>query len=75
MLLYFTLSDFLRYRPGLHVAENSQVVVVAADSLLNLLNEEAKLHEDDQTRHGQPDVTEDLREEQKGEKKKESTLD
>ena len=56
-----------RYSPGLHVAEDSQVVVVASDSLLNLLNEETKLHEDHQTRHGQPDVTEDLRETRKKE--------
>lgn len=35
--------------------------MVTADSLLNLLNEEAKLHEDDQTRHGQPAVGEELR--------------
>lgn len=36
--------------------------MVTADSLLNLLNEKTKLDEDHQTRHGQPDVTEDLRE-------------
>lgn len=35
--------------------------MVAADSLLDLLNEEPQLHEDDQTRHGQPAVSEELR--------------
>lgn len=37
--------------------------MVTTDSLLDLLNEEAKLHEDDQTRHGQPAVGEELRDE------------
>lgn len=54
--------DLRLYWLGLNVAEDPQVVMVTADSLLNLLNEKTKLDEDHQTRHGQPDVTEDLRE-------------
>ena len=46
--------------PGLHVVDDAQVVLVAADAALHLVEEVAQLHEDDQTGHGEPDVPKQL---------------
>lgn len=46
--------------PRLHVVDDTKVVLVATEPSLHLVEEIAQLHEDDQTRHGQPDVTEKL---------------
>lgn len=46
--------------PGLHVVNDTKVVLVAPQPPLHLVEEIAQLHEDDQTRHGQPDVAEKL---------------
>lgn len=48
------------YSLGLHVVDDTQVVLMSADTALDLVEEEPQLHEDDQARHGQPDVTKQL---------------
>lgn len=46
--------------PGLHVVNDTKVVLVATEPSLHLVEEVAQLHEDDQARHGQPDVAKQL---------------
>lgn len=48
------------YSPGLHVVNDTQVVLVSADPALDLMEEIPQLHENNQACHGQPDVTEEL---------------
>lgn len=43
--------------PGLHVVDDTKVVLVAADTTLDLMEEITQLHEDNQACHGKPDVT------------------
>lgn len=50
--------------PGLHVVDDTKVVLVSANAALDLMKEIAQLHEDNQARHGQPDVTKQLEERQ-----------
>lgn len=51
----------LPHVPGLHVVDNTEVVLVAAHTALHLVEQVAQLHEDNQAGHGQPDVTKELR--------------
>lgn len=44
------------HSPRFHVPNDTQVVLVPADSTLDLMKQVAQLHEDDQAGHGQPDV-------------------
>lgn len=48
--------------PGLHVVNDTQIVLVASDSPLDFMKEVAELHEDHQAGHGEPDVAKELRE-------------
>ena len=49
-----------RQLPGLHVVDDTKVVLVSADAALDLMEEIPQLHEDDQACHGQPDITKKL---------------
>lgn len=46
--------------PGLHVVDDTKVVLVSTDAALDLMEEIPQLHEDDQACHGQPDITKKL---------------
>lgn len=46
--------------PGLHVVNDSQVVLMSANATLDLMEKISQLHKDNQARHGQPDVTKKL---------------
>ena len=46
--------------PGLHVVDDTEVVLVSADAALDLVEEIPQLHEDNQAGHGEPDVSKKL---------------
>lgn len=46
--------------PGLHVVDDTKVVLVSAYTALDLVEEIPQLHEDHQASHGQPDVSKEL---------------
>lgn len=48
------------YWPGLHIVDNTKVVFVPTHSALDLMEEISQLHEDNQTCHGEPDVSKQL---------------
>ena len=48
------------FPPGLHAADNAQVVLVTPDASLEVVEQVPQLHADDETRHAQEDVTPQL---------------
>lgn len=48
------------HTPCLHVIDDTQVVLMSADTALHLMEEISQLHEDNQACHGQPDIPEKL---------------
>ena len=48
------------FPPGLHAADNAQVVLVTPDASLEVVEQVPQLHADDEARHAQEDVTPQL---------------